>query len=343
MQYRLLGRSGLVVSRLAFGAMTFTAGNRINPALYRTEAGEADRLVGMALDAGVTFFDTADVYAGGESEAMLGRALGARRKDVVLATKVGGRTGEGLNEAGLSRGRIMAAVDASLARLGTDWIDVYIVHRFDPLTPIEETLRALDDIVRAGKVRYLGFSNWPAWGAAAAMELARAHGLAPFTHGQMYYSLAGRDIEHDYLDMAARYGLGLSVWSPLSGGLLTGKYRGGDGDGRLATFDMMPIDRSRIDALLDTIIAIAGDRAASPAQVALGWLLSRPAVTSIILGASKAVQLADTLGAVDLALEAEELARLDAVSATEAPYPGWFLQRYGDTVLAAALANLPSS
>lgn len=340
MQYRTLGSSGLVVSRLAFGAMTFTAGNRANPALFRTEADEAGWLVDMAIDAGINFFDTADVYAGGESEAMLGRLLGARRKDVVLATKVGGRMGGGLNQAGLSRGHILSSVDASLARLGTDWIDVYIVHRFDPVTPLEETLRALDDVVRAGKVRYLGFSNWPAWGVGAAMEMARAGGLAPFTHGQMYYSLLGRDIGHDFLGMAAQYGLGVTARSPLAGGYLTGKYRGGpSGDGRLDSFDMMPIDRAVAEVLLAVLDEVAAAHDATLAQVALAWLLSRGQVTSIILGAAKATQLADNLKAADLVLTGEELARIDAASKTPSPYPAWFLERYGDTVLAKALAR----
>ena len=214
MQYSLLGNTGLTVSRLAFGAMTFTAGNKDIGAVYKVGAELAGKLVGRALDAGINFFDTADGYAGGESEAMLGAALKPHRDRVVIATKVGFRTGPALTRAGLSRRHILWSVDQSLQRLGTDWIDVYIAHREDPYTPIEETLAALDAVVRAGKVRYLGFSNWSAWKAAAALEIQRANGLAPFTHGQMYYSLVGRDVERDVIPMMRRYGLGLTVWSP---------------------------------------------------------------------------------------------------------------------------------
>ena len=199
MQYALLGNTGLTVSRLAFGAMTFTAGNKALGAIYKVGADLAGELVGRALDAGINFFDTADGYAGGESEAMLGAALKPHRDEVIIATKVGFRTGPSLTRAGLSRRHILWSVDQSLKRLGTDWIDVYIAHREDPYTPLEETLAALDAVVRAGKVRYLGFSNWSAWKVAAALEIQRANGLAPFTHGQMYYSLVGRDVERDVI------------------------------------------------------------------------------------------------------------------------------------------------
>ena len=339
MQHTTLGNTGLVVSRLAFGAMTFSSGNRDLPSVYKVEEAVADRLVGQALDAGVNFFDTADVYARGQSEEILGRALASRRTEVVIATKVGGRTGKGLNDAGLSRRHIMASVDSSLRRLGTDWIDVYLVHRFDPNTPMEETLAALDAVVRAGKVRYIGFSNWSAWQVSAAMEMMRANGLTPFTHGQMYYSILGRDIEHEFVPMLRRYGLGLTTWSPLSGGALTGKYRKGapDGGARLQTMDMMPIDQAVADAALDRLDAIAGERNATVAQVALAWLLAKPHVTSVILGAAKPAQLEDNLGAAAIALTADEVAAFDAATAAAAPYPAWFLQRYGDRVLDRAL------
>src|SRR6202521_3390573 len=224
MQYVTLGSTGLVVSRLGFGAMTFTAGNKDVSAIYKVGAKLADELVGRALDAGVTLFDTADGYAGGESEALLGKALASRRHDGIITTKVGFRTGPALTQSGLSRRHILWSVDQSLRRLGTDWIDLYIAHREDPITLLEETLGALDAVVRSGKVRYLGFSNWAAWKVAAAVELQRANGLAPFTHGQMHYSLLGRDAERDVVPVLRRYGLGLTVWSPLAGGFLSGKY-----------------------------------------------------------------------------------------------------------------------
>ena len=224
MQYALLGNTGLAVSRLAFGAMTFTQGNKNIAAVYKVGAKLADELVGQALDAGVNLFDTADGYASGESETLLGAALKQRRDQVVIATKVGFRSGPPMTQSGLSRRHILWSVDQSLRRLGTEWIDIYIAHREDPFTPIEETVEALDTVVRAGKVRYLGFSNWSAWKVAAALEMQRASGLAPFTHGQMYYSLLGRDVERDVIPMMRRYGLGLTVWSPLASGFLSGKY-----------------------------------------------------------------------------------------------------------------------
>jgi len=251
MQYTLLGNTGLTVSRLAFGAMTFTAGNKDIGAIYKVGADLAGELVGRALAAGINFFDTADGYAGGESEAMLGAALEPHRDRVVIATKVGFRTGPELTRAGLSRRHILWSVDQSLKRLGTDWIDVYIAHREDPLTPLEETLAAFDSVVRAGKVRYLGFSNWSAWKVAAALEIQKANGLAPFTHGQMYYSLVGRDVERDVIPMMRRYGLGLTVWSPLASGFLSGKYTRqslSDPNNRLSASTSCPLTRSAVSS-----------------------------------------------------------------------------------------------
>jgi aryl-alcohol dehydrogenase-like predicted oxidoreductase len=340
MEYRRLGNTGLVVSRLAFGAMTFTLGNRARAALFKVEAELADRLVGQTLDAGVNFFDTADVYALGESERLLGQVLKPRRKDVVISTKCGGRFGGDVNAAGLSRRHIMASVDASLERLGTDYIDVYIVHRDDPYTPMEETLVALDDIVRAGKVRYLGFSNWSAWRVASAMQFMKANGLVPFTHGQMYYSLLGRDIEHDVVPMMQEFGLGLTVWSPLAGGFLSGKYHRDsvdDSNGRALTFDTVPLDRERAHDILDLMRPMAQAHGASVAQVAIAWLLARPAVTSVLLGATNPDQLAATLGSADVKLSTDEIAQLDGASAPPSQYPGWFLERNGDTKLARLL------
>ncbi|MFA5939525.1 MAG: aldo/keto reductase [Sinimarinibacterium sp.] len=324
MQYATLGNTGLVVSRLGFGALTFTQGNQSLAAVYKVGAELAHTLVGRALDAGVNFFDTADVYADGESEALLGAALKPHRDKVVIATKVGNRGDRELLRAGLSRRHILWSVDQSLKRLGTDWIDVYIAHREDPYTPLEETLEAFDAVVRAGKVRYLGFSNWSAWRVAAAMEIQKAKGLAPFTHGQMYYSLLGRDVERDVLPMMRRYGLGLTVWSPLAYGFLSGAYTREDlsrPDNRFSGFDMLQFDKDQGFALLELMRRIAKERPASVAQVAIAWLLARSGVTSVLLGATQLQQMENNLGAVDIKLAEADLAELDAATAITPLYP----------------------
>ena len=342
MQYALLGNTGLAVSRLAFGTMTFTQGNKNIAAVYKVGAKLADELVGQALDAGVNLFDTADGYASGESETLLGAALKQRRDQVVITTKVGFRSGPPMTQSGLSRRHILWSIDQSLRRLGTEWIDIYIAHREDPFTPIEETVEALDTVVRAGKVRYLGFSNWSAWKAAAALEMQRARGLAPFTHGQMYYSLLGRDVERDIIPMMRRYGLGLTVWSPLASGFLSGKYTRktlSDPDNRISGFDLLPFDKELGFKLVERMRTIADAHGASVAQVAIAWLLSRPAVTSVLIGATKTDQLTDNLKAADVTLTAEQIADLDAATALAPAYPNWFIDRLGDTQLADALAG----
>jgi aryl-alcohol dehydrogenase-like predicted oxidoreductase len=342
MQYAMLGNTGLVVSRLAFGAMTFTQGNRDIGAIYKVGASLAEELVGRALDAGVTLFDTADGYAGGESEILLGNALKPRRDEVVIATKAGFRTGPALVRAGLSRRHILWSVDQSLKRLGTDWIDLYIAHKEDPHTPLEETLLALDSAVRSGKVRYLGFSNWSAWKVAAAMEIQKANHLAPFTHGQMHYSLLGRDVERDVIPMLARYGLGLTVWSPLASGFLSGKYTReslADPENRYSGFDILPFDKEHGFAVVDQLRGIAADHDASVAQVALAWLLSKNAVTSVLIGATKTAQLDDNLSAADLRLTEAEVAGLDAATTPALVYPNWFIEQLADRPLADALAR----
>jgi aryl-alcohol dehydrogenase-like predicted oxidoreductase len=343
MQYSLLGNTGLTVSRLAFGAMTFTAGNKDIGAVFKVGADLAGELVGRALDAGVNFFDTADGYAGGESETMLGAALKPHRDRVVIATKVGFRTGPALTRAGLSRRHILWSVDQSLKRLGTDWIDVYIAHREDPHTPIEETLAALDAVVRAGKVRYLGFSNWSAWKAAAALEVQKANGLAPFTHGQMYYSLLGRDVERDVIPMMQRYGVGLTAWSPLAFGFLSGKYTRqtlSDPNNRLSGFDILPFDKEQGFKLVERMRAIAAAHDASVAQVALAWLLSRHGVTSVIVGATKLSQLDDNLKAAAVTLTAAQIAELDAATALTPVYPNFFTDNIAvDRPVAEALGH----
>ncbi|MGF7171717.1 aryl-alcohol dehydrogenase-like predicted oxidoreductase [Sphingobium xanthum] len=308
--------------------------------IAKLQGADADAIVGQALDAGINFFDTADIYAGGQSEEVLGQALAPHRDGVVIATKVMGRMGKAVVQTGLTKRHINWAVDQSLRRLGTDWIDVYIAHNEDPHTPLEETLEALDAVVRAGKARYLGFSNWSAWKVAAALELQRANGWAPFTHGQMYYSLLGRDIERDLVPLTKRYGIGITIWGPLAGGVLSGKYRRdapAQPDERLATIDPLPFDRDRGFPLLDELRVIAGNLGASMAQVALAWLLARPAVTSVILGVSKATQLADNLGAMNLILPPEVFARLEALTAPAELYPHWHWRNTADPVIKQAL------
>lgn len=345
MQYTTLGNTGLVVSRLSFGAMTFTNGNKDIGTVFKVGAELADQLVGRSLDAGVNFFDTADGYAGGESETLLGRALKARRNDVVIATKVGFRSGAPLTQAGLSRRHILWSVDQSLRRLDTDWIDLYIAHREDPFTPLEETIEALDAVVRSGKVRYIGFSNWPAWKGAAALEMQKTRGLARFTHAQMNYSLLGRDVERDVIPMLKAYGLGLTVWSPLASGFLSGKYTRenlSNPDNRFSGFDIMPFDKEKGFALVDRLRTLAGQRGASVAQVALAWLLAKPAVSSVILGASKLTQLEDNLGAAEVKLSAREVADLDVAAPLPEVYPNWFFDRISvDSTLVKAIQGNP--
>jgi len=334
MQYARLGDTGLIVSRLSFGSMTFGTGAGPFASVSKVDQAGADELVARAIDGGINFFNSADVYAGGESERMLGKAIGARRQQVVIATKLGNRMGEALVESGLSRRQVLAAVDASLARLGTDYIDVYLPHKVDPLTPVEETVEALEDVVRQGKVRYLGFSNWPAWLAAKAVGLQRARGGSQFRAAEMYYSLVGRDLEHEVVPFCLDAGVGVMAWSPLAGGFLSGKYtrdkpKGESGD-RLGGFDFLPYDRARGFDVVDLLRAIGAKRDATPAQVALAWVLTRPAVAAVLIGASRAEQLEDNLGAADVRLDADDLAQLDAATKPAPPYPQWFNQRVAD-------------
>ena len=343
MQYARLGETGLVVSKLALGTMTFGSGKgSFAASVYKVDQAGAQRLVGKALDAGVNYFNTADAYAGGQSEILLGKALGARRAEAVIATKVGNRMSRALIDQGLSRRQILAAADASLARLGTDWIDVYLVHRLDPYTPLEETLQALQSLVSAGKVRYIGFSNWPAWLAAKAVGIQRANGWEPFRAAEMYYSLVSRDLEHEVVPFALDAGIGVQVWSPLAGGFLSGRYTrqdpGGSG-GRLSGFDFIPFDRERGYALVDRLQTLARRRGVSPAQLAIAWLLGRPAVSSVLVGASTPEQLDDNLKSVQVSLDAEELAQLEHWSVPAALYPGWFTAKLFDAPLREALAS----
>ncbi|MBB6733809.1 aldo/keto reductase [Cohnella zeiphila] len=338
MKYVTLGNSGLLVSELAFGTMTFGSGNL--PTIYKVGQDQAQELVDRALDAGVNFFDTADAYADGQSEEMLGRLIGKRRQDVVIATKAGNRMGPGLVRSGLSRKHLLAACEESLARLNTDYIDLYIVHKTDPFTPLEETLEALNDLVRQGKVRYIGYSNWPAWLAAKAVQMQRERRWATFVNGQMYYSLIGRDLEHEAIPFMQDGGVGLTVWGPLAGGFLSGKYTRdnlNDPDKRLSGFDFLPHDKEWGFTVLDTVRGIAERHGATPAQVSLAWLLAQPHVDSVLIGASRLSQLEDNLKAAELTLSREEFSQLGELTRPEPLYPNWFEAKTRDAVVESAL------
>ncbi len=281
-------------------------------------------MVDTALDAGVNFFDTANLYTGGQSEVMLGKALGSRRKDVVVATKVYFPFDKGMNAVGVSRVAIYRELEASLKRLGTDYIDLYQVHSFDPTTPLEETLRTFDDLIRAGKIRYIGVSNFAAWQIARAIGVSNQRGYESFCSVQAYYSLAGRELEREILPAARELGIGVMVWSPLAGGFLSGKYtREGAGQGRRANFTFPPVHPERGYDIVEVLQAIAADRDVSPARIALAWLLHQDGVSSVIVGARKQHQLEDNLKAIDIELTADELGRLDEVSKLVPEYPHW--------------------
>lgn len=337
MNYRLLGRTGLKVSELCLGTMTFGE-NFFNIAVV--DQSGANRMVARALSAGINFFDTADVYAYGRSEEILGAAVkeaAVGRDKVIIATKVRSAmseaaiTGTGdLNNVGLSRHHILSSVEASLRRLGTDYIDLYQVHGWDVITPVEETLLALNDLVRQGKVRYLGCSNWAARQLMKALCLAQSSGWASFVSLQAYYSLVGRDLEHELLPLCCEEGIGVLPWSPLSGGFLSGKYRRDDPKpegARRSGFDFPPIDEARGFDAVDELSAIAKEKGATVAQVALAWELAQRGVTSIIIGANKMEQLEDNLKASGLCLSAEEVERLSRTTAPATQYPQWMTER----------------
>ncbi len=301
-------------------------------AIGRLGQKESLGLVAAALDTGVNFIDTADVYSEGESERLVGEALktlNRPREQIVVATKVRGRIGPGINQVGLSRAHILASIDGSLQRLGLDHVDLYQIHGFDPVTPIEETLRALDDVVRMGKARYLGFSNLPAWVAAKAITFAEQNGLARFQSAQVYYSLVGRDIEREIAPLCQAEGLAILPWSPLAGGILSGKFdpnKNGPADARRSNFDFPPVNMERLPRVLGALRKVADETGASVARIALAWQLTKPFVTSVIIGAKKTEQLADNLGAADLRLSPAHVALLDQSSALPPEYPGWMVE-----------------
>jgi len=331
MQYKTLGNTGLLVSQICLGTMTFAGGEGMWKHVAGVEQAGADELVKASLDAGVNFIDTADVYTDGQSEITLAQSLknlGIVRKDVVIATKAYGRTGKGRNDVGASRGHIMDAVDASLKRLQTDYIDLYQVHVTDLVTPVEETVRALNTLVEMGKVRYIGISNWHAWRIMKALGIQEQKNLAKFDTLQAYYSIAGRDLEREIVPLLEDQKMGLLVWSPLAGGLLSGKFTRENQkpeDSRRSNFDFPIVDKERTWNVLDVMRPIAEAHKASVATVALAYVLAKPFVSSVIIGAKKMSQLQDNLAAVDLKLSEEEMKKLDEVSALPPEYPGWMI------------------
>jgi aryl-alcohol dehydrogenase-like predicted oxidoreductase len=344
MKYATLGKTGLVVSRITLGAMTFGTGVSQWEAVARVDQEQANTMVSQAIEAGINFFDTANNYNGGLSEEMLGRALGTRRKDVIVATKLGMRTSNVLTDAGLSYHNVIAAAEASLKRLGTDYIDLLQLHNPDPVTPFAETARALDNLVQRGLVRYVGFSNFSGWQAATMLEMQHQHNYASFVSAQMYYSLVGRDIEYEIAPFLQHAGLGLLVWSPLAGGFLSGKYTRENptgNNGRLASLDMFSIlffDRETGYTVVDKLREIAASHEeATPAQIALAWLLVKPHVTSVIIGASDLQQFADNVAAASLNLTQDEIEVLDALTAPEPLYPYGIAEFGRDATIQQAL------
>jgi aryl-alcohol dehydrogenase-like predicted oxidoreductase len=327
MKYQQLGSTGVFVSRLCLGAMTFGGGSgSLYEVIGALKQPEADSLVGASLDAGVNFFDTANVYGEGESEVMLGRALGNRRKDAVIGTKVYSRMGPGVNQVGSSRLNIIQQAEESLKRLNTDYIDLYQLHGFDWITPLEETMKALDHLVRQGKVRYIGCSNFAAWHVMKAQSISTQYGLERFVTLQAYYSLVGRELEREIIPMLNDQKIGLLPWSPLAGGLLSGKFsrnNTGDQNARRTKFDFPPVDLEKAYAVIDVLQEIAKRLNTPVAQVAIAWLLHQPSVTSVIIGAKTLAQLKDNLGAVDVTLSPEDLKNIDSISGLTPEYPQW--------------------
>ena len=330
MKYRLLGRTGLLVSELCLGTMTFF-GKGFWEVVGKQGQELANEIVARSLEAGINFIDTANVYSFGESETMLGKALEGRPRDeVIIATKVRGRMSDEVNNVGLTRHQIMRSVEDSLKRLNTDYIDLYQIHGFDPVTPLDETLRALDDLVHQGKVRYIGASNLAAWQLMKALAYSEQQHLARFESLQAYYTIAGRDLEREIIPLVQDQNVGVMVWSPLAGGLLTGKFdrevNGPEGT-RRANFDFPPVNKERAFDCVDVMREVAAEQGVSVPQIALAWLLHQPAVTSVIIGAKRIEQLEDNLNSVTVSLTEDQVQRLDAISRLPAEYPQWMLTR----------------
>lgn len=323
MRMRFLGKTGIKVSELCFGTMTFGGRGR-HIRIGEVSQEEADTLVSTALDAGINFFDTADVYSEGLSEEICGKALGTRRKNVILATKVRARMGPGSNDVGLSRHHIIEGCEHSLKRLGTDYIDLYQVHSFDPITPLEETLHALDDLVRQGKVRYIGCSNFAGWQLMKALSISEKCCWEKFVSLQALYSLVSRDLEYDLIPLCLDQGLGILVFSPLGGGFLTGKYRRGQSrpvGTRLSEADSLTSDEEKGFTIVEELEQIARRHNTTVAQAALNYILAKPGVSSVIIGVRTPAQLADNLNTVNWELTAEEVVKLDDLSQPRPIYP----------------------
>jgi aryl-alcohol dehydrogenase-like predicted oxidoreductase len=345
MDYRQLGSSGLRVSALTLGTMTF-GGTGNFAAVGSTDVAGATRQIDLCLDRGINFIDTANVYSAGQAEEILGAAIKGRRDSVLLATKARMPMGSGPNDAGLSRHHLIAECEASLRRLGADHIDLYQVHEWDGQTPLEETIEALDSLVRSGKVRYVGASNYSGWQLMKALGVADRHGYQRFVTQQIYYSLQARDAEYELVPLAVDQGVGILVWSPLAGGLLSGKYRRGveppAGSRQLTDWDEPPVrDQDQLYDVVDALVEIGEGHGVSAAQVAIAWLLTRPGIVSVIVGARTDEQLADNLGAADLRLSDGELQRLEEVSRPPLIYPHWHQAKTArDRLSAADLALL---
>jgi aryl-alcohol dehydrogenase-like predicted oxidoreductase len=326
MRYTNLGGCGLIVSRLALGAMTFGQGTLVGELKTNIDQNTADRMVAMSLDAGINFIDTADMYTGGQSEIMLGKALKDKRHDVIIATKCGFRSGDAITACGLSYRYILSAAEASLKRLNTDYIDLYLLHIPDPFAPLEETARALDDIVKKGRVRYVGFCNYPAWKAQRFLDIQKKNGFAKSVTAQMYYSLLGRDLEHEFATFLDANELGLMVWSPLASGFLTGKYtreNPAPEGSRRSKFDFPPIEIEKGYEVVAKLKDLSEKMGATIPQIAIAWVLSKPFVSSVIIGANNIGQLEDNLGAADLNMEQKDIRILDDLTETPPPYPAW--------------------
>lgn len=334
MKYKILGNTGLKVSELCLGTMTF-GGKGYWTAIGQLPQESADELVRRSAEAGINFIDTANVYSEGLSEEMTGKAirnLGLKRDDLVIATKVRGKMGEGPNNTGLTRKHIIQQAEESLHRLNIDYIDLYQIHGYDPLTPLEETLQGLDDLVKSGKVRYIGCSNLAAWQLMKALGCSAYKNISKFVSLQAYYTIAGRDLERELIPLLNDQKVGLMVWSPLAGGLLSGKYGRNiqsPEDSRRLTFDFPPVNKEKTFDIIDVMQPIAQEKGISVAELALSWLLHQPAVTSVIIGAKKTEQLEDNLKAIHVKLTAEELQKLDEASKLQPEYPGWMLERQG--------------
>ncbi|CCH57276.1 aldo/keto reductase [Fibrisoma limi BUZ 3] len=335
MNYNFLGNTGVLVSELCLGTMTF-GGNGYWQAIGELQQEAVNDILKTAVEQGINFIDTANVYSFGQSETLLGQAikdLGLSRDELVIATKVRGRMGDGKNQVGLGRLQIMQQLDGSLKRLQLDHVDLYQIHGFDPVTPLEETMRGLEDVVRSGKVRYIGCSNLAAWQVMKANGIAEKHGWGKFVSTQNYYSIAGRDLENEIVPMVQDQQMAILPWSPLAGGFLSGKYtrdnKPSDGSRRL-NFDFPPVDQEYAYDIIDVMKRIGDEHGVSVAQVALAWVLKKPGVTSVIIGAKNNDQLTDNIKATELKLTDEQMAELDKVSAKPKPYPQWMIERQGN-------------